>query len=617
MAAELVQALAPGPSVVASLQRARIVVVGDEGVGVSALVRRFTLQPPTTDVDLVTGYGAWDPEEFLDTAAQTKTEARREKDRKARKEARKLAKQQQQHEQTTSVMAAESADATATTSTMAVRNSGSSSPRATPTSGSNGPRSSRGRSLSTDVGPSLSIRRSAESARSLSPVPSSSSYADDIIAKERAIAAERASKSGPWHAIRPITLHGSNNAVYPYQVQVYDLGRLLHPRFKPADSSTKERTAPEDTGTNNNSKKAKGDPNSSNSVPEAEAGVVVASETTNRLVDDVVDAPEDEGIDNTGATGKVKGTSGLGTTLMRPSLVDLEAMNVSDVAVSTEPDDDDNDDEPLPQSSLLGVKKFKSDAHATTGDDNDDDKDDRNLVPFPPSVPRGSPSKVRARLPTGGTGSSDSDDPIMAHGRLSSRIGHGAHAHRLLEDPPESVLQRASPMHRGSPPSSPPYFPVRTPSNDFPDLQRRSGEALLRKPTDDLTPVPETRSSGDASSSTSEGKLSEASTGDNSAVKKKSVPEPLTTENKLAGSRPSEAREEKGESDSDDDLNDEDDDEEAQGYDDPAMSVTRRAVCDAYLRSATGIVLVYDIGDADTLEGLDQWLTRLEVIEKS
>jgi len=234
-------------------------------------------------------------------------------------------------------------------------------------------------------------------------------------------------------------------------------------------------------------------------------------------------------------------------------------------------------------------------------------------------VPRGSlsPSKVRARLPTGGTGSSDSDDPIMAHGRLSSRIGHGAHAHRLLEDPPESVLQRASPMHRGSPPSSPPYFPVRTPSNDFPDLQRRSGEALLRKPTDDLTPVPETRSSGDASSSTSEGKLSEASTGDNSAVKKKSVPEPLTTENKLAGSRPSEAREEKGESDSDDDLNDEDDDEEAQGYDDPAMSVTRRAVCDAYLRSATGIVLVYDIGDADTLEGLDQWLTRLEVIEKS
>jgi len=43
------------------------------------------------------------------------------------------------------------------------------------------------------------------------------------------------------------------------------------------------------------------------------------------------------------------------------------------------------------------------------------------------------------------------------------------------------------------------------------------------------------------------------------------------------------------------------------------MSVTRRAVCDAYLRSATGIVLVYDIGDADTLEGLDQWLTRLEV----
>lgn len=616
MAAELVQALAPGPSVVASLQRARIVVVGDEGVGVSALVRRFTLQPPTTDVDLVTGYGAWDPDEFVDTAAQTKTEARKQKDKFARKEARRLAKEQQQQQQTAVAMAAEAADATTTTtSTMTGKSTGNGSPRAMSNAASNGLRSSRGRSLSTDVGPSISIRRSAESVRSLSPMPSSA-YADDVMAKERAVAAERAAKSGPWHAIRPVTLHGSNNAVYPYQVQVYDLGRVLHPRFKPADSSTNEKAAPEYTGKNSEPKEAKSDLNSSSSLAANETGTVVASETTNRLVEDVVDAPKDiadehRGNDSTDATGKVVVASGLASTLLRPSLVDLESMNVPEVAVSAE-HDDDNDEDPLPESSLLGGKKFKSDARATIGDD--DDGDDDKLLPFPPSTPRGSmsPSKVRVRLPTGGTGSSDSDDPIMAHGRLSSRIGSGAH--RLLEDPPESVLQRASPMHRGSPPSSPPYFPVRTPSNEFPDLHRPSGEGLLRKPTDDLTPVPETRCSGDASSSTSEGKLSEASTEDGPIKSKKSTPEPLTKESEGAGVKLNHEKEEKVESDTDDDDDDHEvDDEEAQGYDDPAMSVTRRAVCDAYLRSATGIVLVYDIGDADTLEGLDQWLTRLEV----
>ena len=47
-------------------------------------------------------------------------------------------------------------------------------------------------------------------------------------------------------------------------------------------------------------------------------------------------------------------------------------------------------------------------------------------------------------------------------------------------------------------------------------------------------------------------------------------------------------------------------------YDDPIMSGTRRAVVDQYLRDASAIALVYDIGDADTLLGLEGWLSRLE-----
>jgi hypothetical protein len=89
----------------------------------------------------------------------------------------------------------------------------------------------------------------------------------------------------------------------------------------------------------------------------------------------------------------------------------------------------------------------------------------------------------------------------------------------------------------------------------------------------------------------------------------KAAPEPLTEGGPARG-----RSEEKGSlgSDSSDDE-DEEDEETLQGYDDPAMVGTRRAVCDAYLRGASGIVVVYDIGDAGTMDRLDGWLTRLEV----
>ena len=41
---------------------------------------------------------------------------------------------------------------------------------------------------------------------------------------------------------------------------------------------------------------------------------------------------------------------------------------------------------------------------------------------------------------------------------------------------------------------------------------------------------------------------------------------------------------------------------------------TRRAVVDAYLKGASGIVLTYDIGDAGTLDTIGHWLQRLKVL---
>lgn len=155
--------------------------------------------------------------------------------------------------------------------------------------------------------------------------------------------------------------------------------------------------------------------------------------------------------------------------------------------------------------------------------------------------------------------------------------------------------------------------------NDIPALPD-SREAMLRKPTDDLSTVAEALGSFDrnAHSGSSNGGSVDAShvessgsgfAGAAATFRMKAAPEPLTEGGPARG-----RSEEKGSLGSDSsDSSDEEDEETLQGYDDPAMVGTRRAVCDAYLRGASGIVVVYDIGDAGTMDRLDGWLTRLEV----